>query len=319
MRSAWSRASSRRPSTSSGVARTPASASWVRIDALCRRPSAGLVERDVVEERLAHHVDDDARRVQALVAQLVDRLEGLLHRHLLEEGDDVDDRLVRLEQPGDRGGLGGDRPDPREVGHLGVDGEEPADAARRRCVEDDPVVDRGGVALVPAVAATPVGLVDLADEQHVAHAGGDGRREVDGAELLEQPAGPAELVEHLEVLEQGRLGVDRQADHLTAAGETDDPGLLGAERWHVERLADALPALDLGEQHVAPVRRPGRGRWRRRRWSCRCHPCPSRRAVARAHGRRQVRRHASHHRAGRLPISPTPRHSVSAAWGAALT
>ena len=63
---------------------------------------ARLVERDVVEQRLAHHVDDDRARVQALVAQLVDRLEGLLHRHLLEEGDEVDDGLVRLEQPGDR-------------------------------------------------------------------------------------------------------------------------------------------------------------------------------------------------------------------------
>ena len=271
---AWSRASSSRPSTSSGVARDAGLGELGADRRLVQATRARLVERDVVEERLAHHVDDDGAGVQALGAQLVDRLEGLLHRHLLEEGDEVDDRLVRLEQPGDRAGLRGDRADPGEVGHLGVDREEPADAAGRRRVEDDAVVGGGGVALVPAVAAAPVGLVDLADEQDVAHAGGDGRREVDGAELLEQLAGAAELVEELEVLEQGGLGLDGQADDLAAAGEAHDPGLLGAERRHVEGLADALPALDLGEQHVAGARREGQRDARRRRSSCRCRPCP---------------------------------------------
>ena len=218
---------------------------------------AGLLERGVVEEWLAHHVDDDRARVQTLGAQVLDGLERLLDRHLLEQGHDVHDGLLGLEQAGDRAGLRGDRPDAGEVGDLGVDREEAADASRRRRVQDDAVVDRGGVALVLAVAAAPVGLVDLADEQDVPDAGRDGRREVDGAELLEELARASELVEQLEVLQQGGLGLDRQADDLAAPRQPHDAGLVGAERGHVEGLADALAALDLGQQHVGRCRREG--------------------------------------------------------------
>ena len=61
-------------------------------------------------------------------------------------------------------------------------------------------------------------LLDLAGEQHVAQAGGDGGGEVDGAELAQRPAGRAQLVEHVQVFEERLLGVHRQGAHLAAAG-----------------------------------------------------------------------------------------------------
>ncbi len=161
----------------------------------------------------------------------------------------MDHRLVGGEQLGDRAGLVVDRTDPGEVGDLGVDREEAADPSRRRRIHDQGVVGPRTVSLVLAVPASPIGFVDLPDDQDVAHPRRDGGGEVDGAELLEELAGPAELVEHLKVLEQGRLGVDGQADDHATARRLGDPGLLGAEWGHLEGLADPLTALDLGEQH----------------------------------------------------------------------
>jgi hypothetical protein len=70
--------------------------------------------------------------------------------------------------------------------------------------------------VVLGVQPPAAGFVDPPDEQDVAHAGGDRRREVDGAEALQHPSGPAEFVEQLEVFQQRRLGIDGEPDHLTA-------------------------------------------------------------------------------------------------------
>ena len=139
-------------------------------------------------------------------------------------------------------------PTAREPGDLGVDVEEAHDAPGRRRVQDDRVVRRPHLLLLALD-----GLDDLAGEQHVAHAGRDRRREVDGAEPLERTAGAAQVVEHLEVLEQGLLGVDGEREHLAAAGRHGDLPLLVRQRRGVEELGDALPALDLGEQDPAAV------------------------------------------------------------------
>ena len=119
----------------------------------------------------------------------------------------------RAQQLHHRVGLRLDRPDLGEAGDLGVDLEELADAAGGRGVEDHGVVrDRS----VPVRAALD-GLVDLAGEQDVADAGGDGGGEVDHAELVERLPGAAELVEHREVLQQRRLRVDVQRVDLPGA------------------------------------------------------------------------------------------------------
>ena len=122
-----------------------------------------------------------------------------------------------------------------------VDVEEPGDAARRRGVHDDRVVAVG--------AGAARHLVDLAGEQHVAHARGDGRGEVDDAELVERLPGPTEPVEHLQVLQQRSLGVDGQRVHGPAVQAVGDAALLVRQRRDVEELSDALTTLDLAQQH----------------------------------------------------------------------
>ena len=76
-------------------------------------------------------------------------------------------------------------PDLGEAGHLRVDVEEAGDPPCRRRVEHDRVVGRG-----PGGGGCPWradGLVDLAGEQHVAHARGDRGREVDDADRSSAP------------------------------------------------------------------------------------------------------------------------------------
>ena len=131
-----------------------------------------------------------------------------------------------------------------------VDAEEAGDAAGRRCVEHDGVVDAAAFA---AGVLAAYGLVDLAGEQDVAHARRDRRGEVDGADAPQRATGPAELVEHVEVLEQRLLGVDREGEHVAAAGADRDLALLVGQRRRVEELRDALPVLDLDEQRAATL------------------------------------------------------------------
>ncbi len=93
-------------------------------------------------------------------------------------------------------------------------------------------------------------LVDLAGQQHVADTGRDRGGEVDHAEAVERFAGPAEPVEHVEVLHQRGLGVDRQREDLAAVGADGDPALGVRQRCDVEQRRDPLAALDLAEQYL---------------------------------------------------------------------
>ena len=95
--------------------------------------------------------------------------------------------------------------------------------------------------------------------QHVAEARRDRRREVDRAHLAQRPAGPAQVVEHVEVVEEGLLDVDGQRLHLAAAAGDGDPALLVGQRRGVEQLGDALPALGLDQQHRSAVGGQGEG------------------------------------------------------------
>src|SRR3954454_13395370 len=103
------------------------------------------------------------------------------------------------------------------------------DPSGRRRVQDDRVVDRSVARRAarpgPGAHLAPYCFVDLADQEHVTDAGRDRRREVDGTETLEQVAGAAELVEQLQVLEQGALRVDREPRHLTAPAAHRDLAL----------------------------------------------------------------------------------------------
>ncbi len=139
-------------------------------------------------------------------------------------------------------------PDPGEPGHLVVDVEEAGDATGRRGVHDDVVVDE---APAPVLAADR--LARLAGQQHVPQAGRDGRGEVDRAELLQGPARAAELVEHLEVVEERQLGVDGQRVHFAAARSHRDLPFRVGQRLGLEELRDPLPAFDLDQQGAFPL------------------------------------------------------------------
>ena len=130
--------------------------------------------------------------------------------------------------------------------HRLGDVEEAGDAAGRRRVDDDGVVN-GLLALLGAGDDLP----DLAGEQHVAQARRDRRRELDGPDPAHGAAGEAEVVEHVEVLEERGLGVDRQRVDGAATVGGGDLDLLVGQRWHVEQLRDALPPFDFHQQHLA--------------------------------------------------------------------
>jgi len=161
-----------------------------------------------------------------------------------------------------------------QVCDLVVDVEEAHHPAGRWGVQDDGVV-RGCDAgpLCPVVLAPPNRLIDLAGEQDVAHAGRDCGGEVDGAEPLQHPARATELVVHLEVFQQGGLGIHREPEDLSAVGSVSDADLRRGQRGDVEGLADALASLDLGQQH--PPALPGQGQGQGG-----CHGCLAGAALA---------------------------------------
>src|SRR5205814_8949414 len=92
-----------------------------------------------------------------------------------------------------------------QPGDLGADVEETADPAGRRRVHHHRVVHVGVVA---AAGPAPGRLGRLAGDQHVGQARGDGGGEVDHAEPGQRLPGAAQVVEHLEIVEQRALRVD---------------------------------------------------------------------------------------------------------------
>ena len=199
-------------------------------------------QRLVVERALPDHVHHDRSDPQVEGLELLDRVQGLLDRHLLEQRDQVDPGDVRAQHAHDRVRLVADRSDLGQAGHLVVHVQEPRDPPGRRRVQHDSVVRE------PPVRLPPRRLVDLAGQQYVAQARRDRGDEVDRAHLLERLPGPAEVVVHVEVLQERGLGVHGQREHLTAAGALRDPALHVRQGRYVEELGEALAALDLDEQ-----------------------------------------------------------------------
>ena len=101
----------------------------------------------------AHGVDDRRRRPAGRrTRSSVDAVDRLLHGHLLQQRHEVHRGLRRAEDRHDAVGLGLDRADLGQAADLGADVEEPRDAAGRRRVEHDGVVDvRSGRARGPVV------------------------------------------------------------------------------------------------------------------------------------------------------------------------
>ena len=132
-------------------------------------------------------VDDHAADRQPQLLQLVDRLERLLDRQRLQQRHQVDGGQVGVQQLDHALGLRVHRTALGEVRDGLGDVEEPGDAAGRRRVDHHRVVDRLLALLVPRRHD----LLDLAGEQHVAQAGRDRRRELDGADPPHRPAGDA--------------------------------------------------------------------------------------------------------------------------------
>ncbi len=231
-------------------ARTRSAASF-RLGTLWARMARRSV---VVQVARSHLVDHDPADREPVGAQLADAVGGLLHGHLLEHRHQVNGGPRRPEEGRDRVGLALDRAHPGEAGELVVDAEELGDPPGRGRVEHDRVV--GDRALVAGVA--PGRLVDLAGEQDVADAGGDRGRELHHPEPVERLPGPAQLVVHRQVLQQGRLRVDVQGVDDSAAAAVrpgqpgGDPALGVGQRLDVEHPGDPLPPLDLAQQHVLP-------------------------------------------------------------------
>lgn len=153
-----------------------------------------------------------------------------------------------MQQPDDAVALIADGAGLGEVGHRLGDVEEVADATGRRGVDHHGVVD--AVALLVGVDDP---LFDLPGEQDVAQPGGDGGDEVDGADALHRAAGEAEVVEHVEVFEQGVLDVDRERRHLSATLGGRDARVGRRQRRDVEELRDALTPFAFHEQHPFAV------------------------------------------------------------------
>ena len=151
-------------------------------------------------------------------------------------------------------GVTADRPHLGQSRYLGGHVEELADPAGRRGVHDHRVV------VEPAAAPAPGGLHGLAGQQHVPQARGDRGGEVDHAQAGQGGPGVPEVVEHLQVLDQGRLGIGRQRVDLPAGqgrrgrGHRDPPLRVGQRRG-VEEPGDALASLDFHEQHPAAAGR----------------------------------------------------------------
>ena len=167
----------------------------------------------------------------------------------LQQGDQVDGRQLGVQHLHHAFGLTVHRTALGQVGDGLGDVEEAGDPPGRRGVDHDGVVCR-----LLALLGPRDDLPDLAREQHVPQARRDRRRELDRTDAVHRPPGDAEVVEHVEVLQERGLGVDGQRVDLAAALGRRDLDLLVRQRRHVEELRDALAALDFDQQHLAAAR-----------------------------------------------------------------
>ena len=185
--------------------------------------------------------------------QLGDRVGGLLDRHLLQQRHHVHRGHRRAQDRGDALALGLDRADLGQPGGLGGDVEEPADPAGRRRVQHHRVVDPA------AVGGAGHRLLDLAGQQHVAHArarswwrsrsrrasAAPGRPGPACRTCRGTPAAPPRRPR------PARTPRRRRRRGARVAGR--DRPLLVRQRRPVEDLRDALPLLDLDQQRAPAV------------------------------------------------------------------
>jgi hypothetical protein len=161
----------------------------------------------VVEAHRQHAVDDDRADGHAEVAQGVDTLDRLGHRHLLQQRDEEHAGAALVEHEVDEAlRLGADRADIHELRRRVGGAQEVDDPACGRGVDNDEVVVEPPV-LVPAALELP----DLADQQHVLEARRRSGRELHRGGAHDQPGDAAGAVEPLQVLRERGLRVDRQA------------------------------------------------------------------------------------------------------------
>ena len=148
-----------------------------------------------------------------------------------------------------------DRPDLGQPGQLVVDVEELGDPAGGRGVQHDRVVLAGAL-----VAAVAVGrLVDLAGQQHVAHARGDRGGELDRRRTGRAPCRPGRggsTCRGTPAAPTRRRWPARRRRRTAGRAGPGDQALLVGQRRDVEELRDALAALDLAQQHGLAARRP---------------------------------------------------------------
>ena len=199
----------------------------------------------MVERVRRGHVGDHGADVDLGRCKIIFSLEGFGDRHFLQQGGQVDDRVLRAQKRGDGVGLAADRSHLGQIGHCFVHVEELGDPPGRWRIQHDRVVGAGPVLDQPARD-----LVDLAGEQDVLQPWCDRGREVDHAEPVQRLAGDAEVVVGLQILHQRVVRIHRQAMYGAAGGCLDQPTFAGiAERIDVEQLGDPLAPFHLAQQH----------------------------------------------------------------------
>jgi len=214
----------------------------------------GHIVRIRGQQRWTHHVDDNAAYRQCRVFEFGDPIDGFLNGHLFQNGDEVHRGPIRSKNSHDAVGLLADGSDLGDTGNLGVDVEEPRYASGGWGVKNNGVVRRA-VALV----ASAYEFYGLAGQEDIAQTGRDSGDELDGAHLSQDPTCSFEVVEQVQVVQECRLGVDRQSPQLATTGDGDQPPLFVGQRRAVKHLGEALPALNLHHQNPTSIPRQRQG------------------------------------------------------------
>lgn len=209
-------------------------------NAFWKRAFGGQSQLLVIELGTADLVDDHRAQRQTGSAKFGKPVERFLHRHLLQQGDQVHGGARRTDDAHHRVSLGADRSDLREPGDLGVHVEEPCDPASRRSVQDHRVIGRTAH-LLPALDR----FGSLPGQQDITQSWGDGGREVDGPQPAQGVSAALDAVEHLEVFQHRRLGVNGQRVNDAAVLGHGHLALLVGQRGGVEDLSNTLAAFHL--------------------------------------------------------------------------
>ncbi|CPZ25218.1 Uncharacterised protein [Mycobacteroides abscessus] len=169
----------------------------------------------------------------------------------------MDGGLIRVQQSAHALGLGMDRAALGDIGQRGRHIQEAGDPPGGWSVDHHRVVH-----MPPGLVGADDALLDFSGQDHVTQARCDGGGELDRTDALHRASGQAQVVEHVEVFHERRLDLDGECVHHPTAFGGRDLEFLRRQRWHIEKLGDALPILDLDQQHLAAAR--GQGESQRR-------------------------------------------------------